>query len=125
MSRICTSCTSFPRFHGRLRKNYQAEIEADRGFRARVIKKIHSSDLKSAEIYGKEYLMQRKSGNWRALSQTVFPEYVALSVDLQKLRRFQLRASVHSLRYESRSRVRRQRKISSCVAPRATASRPV
>jgi hypothetical protein len=109
------------RFAGRLRKSYTAEIEGDPSFRARVIGRLRgllprkrpgrkpSPQVgRAAEIYKKDYLLQGKPANWHAICRNVYADYGGLSAELQRLRRYQLRAAVHSLRYESRSREKRK-----------------
>ncbi len=109
------------RFATSLKKDFAPEIaENPTGFKSRLIGKLRvflprkrpgrkgSPEVKkAAEIYERDYKSQGKEANWHSLAKQVILDYATLTPEFQKLRRLGLRASVHSLLYDQRSRKRR------------------
>ena len=110
------------KFTSSLKREFAEEIfENPSTFRSRVIGKLRAGlpkkrpgrhgnpeVRKAAEIYIKDYELKGRPANWCAICRIVYSDYFGLPPELQKLKRYQLRANVHSLRYEMRSRERRR-----------------
>lgn len=109
------------RFASRLKKDFAPEIAENPGsFKSRLIGKLKAvlprkrpgrqgnpQMKKAVEIYQRDFKSQGKEGNWHHIAKEVFPDYGSLPIELQKYRRYQLRAGVHSHLYAVRSNERR------------------
>ena len=111
------------RFAAKLKRDFAAEIAKDQGaFKCKIIGKLRvylprkrprrkgSPEVRLAlEIYQRDFESKGKPANWHIICLQVFKDYSGLSPDLQNLRRFQLRAAVHSLTHEEKGRNQRRR----------------
>jgi hypothetical protein len=105
-----------------LKKDFAPEIaENPSGFKSRLIGKLRvflprkrpgrkgSPEVRqAAEIYERDFKAQGEDGNWHSIAKNVFPDYVELTSEIQRLRRIGLRANVHSFLYDERSRLKRK-----------------
>jgi hypothetical protein len=111
------------KFTGGLKKDLEGEISRNPGsFKSFVIGKLRAvlprrkpgrkgtpEFRKASEIYQRDYLAKSLEGGWHRIAKEVYPDYVTLSPEIQRLRRISIRSAVHSLRYDQRSRAKRAR----------------
>jgi hypothetical protein len=101
----------------------EREVEEDQGgFRSRVIGKVRAGlprkrpgrrgspeVRRAAEIYVRDFKSKGQEGDWHVITRQVIPGYSEMRPEIQRLHRISLRANVHSLLYEERSRQRRRK----------------
>ena len=110
------------RFATSLKRDFASEIDQNPSqFRSRLLgklrvflprsrpgRKANPGIRQAADIFERDYKAKGKEGNWHEIAKKVLPEYGFLPIELQKFRRYQLRAAVHSFLYDHRSRLKRR-----------------